>query len=162
MHLYFLRHGDADDNPGVSDRERRLSPTGKKQAEIAAQFCRRSRARFDSVLSSPLVRACETAEPFVRNGFVKSVTQTEALLPTSSPAELLAELRAHPSDQLLLVGHQPLLGDCISCLIAPDGEANIEVKKGSLTLVELKRGLLAGTGILRWMLLNEQMESTFP
>ena len=158
MHLYLLRHGDAVDEPGIPDRERVLSPTGKQQSDRVAQFCKRGGIRFDLILSSPLTRARETAEAVVRAGLASNISTTNVLLPTSTPSDIIAELRVQTAGNVLLVGHQPLLGNCMAHFISADGSANVEFKKGSLAHIELQHGVSAGRGMLHFLLLNDQMK----
>src|SRR3954469_3978509 len=73
MLLYILRHADAE-TEAPTDDERPLSRKGFEQADRVARFCRKNEIRPALVLTSPLPRARQTAEPVARE------LQTELLV----------------------------------------------------------------------------------
>lgn len=133
--LYFLRHADAERH-AVTDAARPLTEKGRQQAKAVGQFCHRHRIHPTSVLSSPLVRAVQTAKivceelgmEFVETPWLASGMRPERLL------EELPELMAQ--DSILLVGHEPDFGMAISHLIGSSSSA-VHVRKASLTCVSL-------------------------
>ena len=63
LELYWLRHGIAEDKrPGNSDAERHLTQEGIEEVRFVAKFLDQLDVDFDLILSSPLVRAMETAQ----------------------------------------------------------------------------------------------------
>ena len=122
MNLYLLRHGmaAAGDEPGIeSDHERPLTPKGVKRMRKAAKGLRRLGIEFDAILTSPLIRARQTAEIVAEALSLQSELQEiSALAPESSVDNLLLGLtRFQTREDLLLVGHQPLLGQIAAFLL---------------------------------------------
>ncbi|MGO9309073.1 MAG: phosphohistidine phosphatase SixA [Spirochaetia bacterium] len=152
MELYFLRHGDAGAAEGWkgSDSERPLSSEGIARMEKEAAAIARLRPTFDVILTSPLVRARQTADIVAKKMHLATVTVVEErLAPGFAAAELegiLAE--RHALQGLLLVGHEPDFSRVISACI---GGGRVECKKGSLARVDIDAPpALAGT--LVWLL----------
>lgn len=157
MRLFFLRHGDAA--LGGSDSERPLSPEGITEAECVSRAFRVLNLSITAILSSPLVRAQQTAEIIAKQFPAISVQVFEHILPTSDPQNLFRELRSFPRDgRILLVSHEPFISHCIASLVGGNGESKISIKKGSLACVEVGSPVQRGAGILLWILLNEQMK----
>ena len=152
MELYFLRHGDAGAAAGWkgSDAERPLSREGIARMEQEASAMARLGLAVDAILTSPLVRALQTADIVARKmHMTKAVAVEERLSPGFGTEELLGILADRPSLRgLLLVGHEPDFSRVISACI---GGGRVECKKGSLVRVDLEdpRSL---TGTLAWLL----------
>ena len=116
MNLYLLRHGIAaakDDPAFESDSERPLTKKGIKKFRKAARGIERLGVSFDAILSSPLVRARQTADIVAEIlGQESSVDEIPALAPDSSPEQLLSELSSvEGKEHVMLVGHEPFLGE---------------------------------------------------
>src|SRR5215470_9509279 len=116
MDLYLLRHGIAvaGDEPGIaSDSERPLTPKGIKRMRKAATGIRRLGIGFDTILTSPLIRARQTAEIVAEAlGLQGQLQEISGLAPDSSVENLLFGLtRFQNREHLILVGHQPLLSE---------------------------------------------------
>src|SRR5450759_1558890 len=97
MHLYLVRHGIAmgrEDPNCPPDTERPLTPKGMKRTQAAALGLRAMKIKPDAVLTSPWLRAVQTAEIFCEAiGFSsKKIIRSDALKGTATPAELLREL----------------------------------------------------------------------
>jgi len=112
--LDLLRHGEAMSSHPDGDAARPLSPRGVAAIETVARRFATLGARPDRVFTSPLLRARETAALMcaaLGRGVAPEIL--DELIPDSEPAELLAALEAVApgAPHLLLVGHQPLLGD---------------------------------------------------
>ncbi len=124
--IYLLRHGDAEDGNG-DDAARRLTPKGERQAKAAGRALAALGAKIDACLTSPKVRALETAR-----------LTCEAL---DVQPEVAEELRGGPFDSLalsagrgdvLLVGHEPDFSGEVGRLTG----ANVRLKKGGLAIVD--------------------------
>jgi phosphohistidine phosphatase len=138
--LYIMRHGIAvtRGSAGFSDDAKRpLTPEGKqKMRQICAGL---TRAGFDVdwIVSSPLVRAVETAEivgetlgPHVPLEFC------DALRPGGSAEALIAFLAKRPNrKRVLVVGHEPDLGEMAARLVGAGRHANLPFKKGGCCLI---------------------------
>lgn len=162
MNLYLLRHGIAGAaEPTESDGERPLTPKGIKRMRRAARGLRRLGISFDAILTSPLVRARQTAD-IVANalGLEAQLEEIPELSPASSVDRLISSLtRFQKREHVLLVGHNPLLPDAASVLIAGKKENSfqIDLKKGGLCRIEIE-GLPPDTpGTLHWFLTPKQL-----
>jgi len=152
MEIYFFRHGDAraaEDWKG-SDAERPLSKEGTARMEKEAAAIVLLRLPLEAILTSPLVRARQTAEILARKlRLAKGLVVEERPAPGFGTAELkriLAE--RHSLRGLLLVGHEPDFSRVIS---ACTGGGRVECKKGSLIRLDMDDPTSL-TGILVWLL----------
>ena len=141
MQLYFLRHGIAAEGEDWlgDDAARPLTDAGRERVELTAQAMARLGLKFDKILTSPLVRARQTAEIVARRLHAVDRFEEETLLsPGFGPKELSEILRERPSERpLLLVGHEPDFSHTIGHLI---GEARVVCKKAGLARVDLCDG----------------------
>lgn len=148
MELYFLRHGlAADANPDGHDAARPLTKEGVAKIKAAARAMRKLGVQPDALITSPLVRAHETARLVARELNVECQL-SEALAPgceLAQLAELLAEHRA--AEQVLLVGHEPDFSQMIGELTG----GRVQMKKGALARVDLP-AIEPGAGALAWLL----------
>jgi phosphohistidine phosphatase SixA len=136
MVIYFLRHADAEADQG-SDFNRKLTSKGLAQAEKVAKFCVRNGLLPDVILSSPVVRARQTAE-ILSQSTGMTPTLVDWLACGMEPRTLLQEIKAFKDKiHIFLVGHEPDFSSSIAALIGhPDANA-IMVKKSSLTAVDM-------------------------
>jgi phosphohistidine phosphatase len=159
MHLYFLRHGDAVESPYYHDTQRPLSDLGKRQLRGVVHFLRSTKTTIELVLTSPLVRAKETAEIILAGLHTPSLLTTEALTPGSNLRDLLAAVNMQQAKAVMLVGHEPQLSSAISVLTGGDEHFRLEMKKASLACVETPFPVKKGHAVLSWLLTATQMEA---
>jgi phosphohistidine phosphatase len=151
MDVYFFRHGDAGAAGAWKgrDEERPLSKAGAAQIEGEAAAMARLRVHVDMILTSPHLRARQTAEIVARRLHqLDSLASEERLAPGFGPAQLekiLAEHRDRAA--LLLVGHEPDFSKVIS---ACAGGARVTCGKGSLARVIIDDAASL-QGILAWL-----------
>jgi phosphohistidine phosphatase len=164
MNLYVLRHGIAVDpgTPGYeTDSERPLIPKGEHQLRQIADAMRKMDLRFDLVLSSPFLRARQTAEIIAESLMLKKqLVFSDALVPDGNPKALvrqLNELKPAP-ENVLLVGHEPYLSQLIALLTAGETGMAIDLKKGGLSKLEAEYLLYGPCATLVWLLTPRQME----
>ena len=116
MHLYFLRHGEADwpdwDRP---DDERPLTKRGKKEIKKLAKFLACLDVDLDEIVTSPLPRAAETAE-VVAKYYSLTAHEDEGLKPGFDKDDLEKLLENRRDLCLMIVGHEPDFTEVISCL----------------------------------------------
>lgn len=112
MKLWILRHGEAEAH-ARTDAERNLTERGR--AEVLRSAAHLIGQPLGAIIASPYVRAQQTAR-LVREalGFVPDIRTVPWLTPEGSPEQVLAHLVAE--DNVLLVSHQPLVGNLISFL----------------------------------------------
>ncbi len=148
MILYLLRHGEAEHNPIVHDSERTLSPKGHQQAQNVAQFLTAIELKPQLILTSPLLRAQETAH-HIADSLNVPVQPTEYLVNNTNPLQLLQQLNTLTVDAVLCVGHQPYLGELISLLLSDSLNIEFEIKPCTLATIDSSRPLKFGKGILK-------------
>jgi phosphohistidine phosphatase len=153
--VYLVRHGLAEDvGPAGDDRSRRLTERGRERMKAAAAGLRTVGIAPELVLSSPYPRAMETAEIVVAAIGGSKPQSLDALTPDVPAAETVKAVgRFGRYEQVMLVGHQPNLGEVASLLLTglPQGAA-IEVKKGTCIALEVVGSGLRGEAVLRWLL----------
>ena len=150
MELYFLRHGVAADvgPAGQGDAGRPLTKEGIAKMEAGARGMHRLGLRLDALLSSPLVRARETAA-IVGRELGLELQLDEKLAPGCDMAQLFALLGEHRvAERVMLVGHEPDFSTLIGALT---GGSQVLMKKGGLGRVDIER-LEQGAGTLIWLL----------
>jgi phosphohistidine phosphatase len=149
MLLYFLRHAEAEDEV-TSDFDRRLTPKGLEQADKAGKFCVRYGLVPDVILSSPVVRAEQTARAVSKRLDGRELIVERWLACGMAPAACLEALAAYAKfEHVMLVGHEPdFSGAIAACVGLPDPD-HLNIRKASLTAIDLPR-LRAGTGRLEF------------
>ena len=115
---------------------------------------------FDLILSSPYVRARQTAE-IVAEAFNarKNLECTETLAPSGEPKKLLkrvANVSPAPED-VLLVGHEPYLSELVSLLVSGERGSSVVMKKGGLCKLEVNSLRAGRCASLAWLLTPKQM-----
>ncbi len=158
MHLYFLRHGDAEERrAGQRDADRHLTTEGCDEMRAAAAGLRALEMQFDAIFSSPLPRALETAEIVAEAldfSTAKIVVDPRLEAGAFRMGSLQSLLATQPrSARILLVGHEPDFSMVVGQMI---GGAAIDLKKGGLARVEATR-LEPGEGVLRWLLTPQHL-----
>lgn len=127
----------------------------------AARGLRRLRISFDALLTSPLVRARQTADIVANElGLEAKMEEMLELAPESSVERLISSLtRFQNREHLLLVGHNPLLPDAASVLLAGRKETSfqIDLKKGGLCCIEIDSLPPRTPGTLHWFLTPKQL-----
>ncbi len=156
MLLYIVRHGiaiDREDPKCPSDPERYLTPDGiKRTKEVAKSIA----AMIDApkvFVSSPYVRAVQTAEIFAETlEFSKAkIEKSDLLLPGAEPSAFLRELsRKKAVESVMCFGHAPQLDELISAALGAKKDLT-ELKKAGVACVELSR-VHAGAGKLLWLI----------
>jgi len=157
MKLYLLRHADAAEASAegyTTDAARALTPKGNKRTRQLANALRQMEITFDVILTSPLVRAQQTAEIVARSlGKEKQLRQAGQLAPDGALTDVLAlieSVRAR-AGSILLVGHEPSLSRLISLLCTGGTNLGLTLKKGGLCRLELNEAK-PGSASLEWLL----------
>lgn len=159
MEVYLIRHGIAAEKGTYADDEQR--PLIKKGQDKTAQVAQRLVSlglKFDLLLSSPLVRAYQTAEILQQAGLAKTIETFAPLKPDGAIAkhgrspiaewvEWLQQYQVqHPDAKIALVGHQPDLGNWAEMLLWGAIKDQIEVKKSGIIGLKIPQ---VGTPIAR-------------
>ncbi len=149
MDLYILRHAEAGEARRDEDRE--LTQRGREQARAVADGIGWLDLKVGAILSSPLPRAAQTAEP-VAAKLGLSVTLTDGLAAGQSPQAALSALNGR-SERVLLVGHEPQLSGIVEALTG----GRIHMRKAMLAYVEVQ-SLEPAYGELAWLLSWRHLE----
>ena len=161
MEIYILRHGIAVDRgtPGYKkDSDRPLTNEGEEKVHQIAKAMLAMDLKFDVILSSPYLRAQQTAQ-IVAAELDEEVTFSDLLTPNGNPLELIRELNDEKPQRVLLVGHEPYLSGLISVLVTGDSDAAIELKKGGLCKLSSDRLAFGQCATLNWLLTPKQLRS---
>jgi len=164
MNLFLLRHGlavERDEFDFARDEFRPLTPKGKKQLSHVAAAMRALELDFELVLSSPLVRARQTAEIIAAElKLQKRLVFTDELKPGGDAKKLvqkIAGLKKVP-ENVLLVGHEPDFSELISLLVTGSHGGGFALKKGGLAKLEIEKLRAGKCAILAWLLTPAQMK----
>src|SRR5246127_1461784 len=155
MQLYIVRHGiavDREDPNCPPDPDRFLTQEGIEKARQVAKGVSEIGAAPDLLISSPYLRAYQTAEIFADElGYSKQkIRKTDQLLPGAEPLQLYRELAKDKDlSAVFVVGHAPHLDDLIATAIGSKHHIS-SLKKAGVALVELKR-LVPPSGQLVWL-----------
>ena len=154
MELYILRHGIAEDgHAGLPDGQRQLTPEGRSKLREVLKVARRAGVSPTLLLTSPLVRAVQTAELASEElSYKGDLVRTSTLIPEADPRETWSEIRQHSDEsQLLLASHNPLCASLAGYLLGSP-ELWADYKKGALMRVDFDRFGPEPHGVLRWFL----------
>lgn len=147
--VHLLRHahaGDASEWIGDDDL-RPLTRKGRGQAERLGAFLEAHAVRPDVIVTSPLVRAKQTAE-IVAEALGMTVKVDRRLGGGFGQRELWAILDEAGAREIMLVGHDPDFSTLLTYLI---DAAGMSMKKGALATIDLHTKLGDGEGELRWL-----------
>lgn len=153
MILYFLRHANAGEhliNPN-KDEKRALDKEGIEQCGYIGRALAALEVQVDAVVSSPLKRATQTAS-LVGNelGYEGKLQMEPGLRPEAGLADFRKLLEKYARQEaIMVVGHNPNLSQFLGSVISDSGcEASVELKKGAVAKVEMRRT----SGTLQWCL----------
>ncbi len=134
MELLVIRHGKAEPHGHPrGDGERALVPKGHEQARRIGALLKKLRRPPDLVLTSPLVRARETADALCEAAEIPGPVMQGWLSCGMDPETAIRELAAFSDfERVAIVGHEPDLSSFIEWLLGCSG-SSVEVKKGSMT-----------------------------
>ena len=156
MILYIIRHAIAveEGTPEFQDNERPLTDKGKKKMRQIAKGLRALGVAFDLILSSPYVRAKETAD-ILADVFKmkKNLELSENLVPMGDPDLLIAELNEKYSvNSIALVGHEPQLTALIGLLVSENASMDMTLKKGGVCSLSTDDLHHTRKAMLEWLL----------
>lgn len=167
MKLLLVRHAPAGDPAayaasGMDDRERPLTPEGKRKMRRAARGLARLIPSLDLLASSPLVRAVQTADILASCYRRLDVTPTDELVPGRPPDRVLRWLSTLPIEGVVAaVGHEPDLSRLAAFLLTGQTAPFLEFKKGGAALLDLAPGSppggRGGGARLEWLLAPGQL-----
>lgn len=162
MHLYLIRHAEAVDLTHAqvrADAERFLTDVGQVQARRLGMWFRRHGVRLSAILSSPMVRARQTADailaelPHPGPGLV----EVEEIAGEMRPKRVLPRIRELGEGPVALIGHQPTLSRFLGWMIG-DRKVRLHFDKGGLALLEVTDWAKGGAE-LRWLVTHDWLNA---
>ena len=157
MKLLIVRHGQAGDRErfaaaGQPDELRPLTKEGAREMKAIARALHRVVATIDTLATSPLVRARQTADVIAKE-YGASIVETAALEPGSRFEAFEAWARRGATGTVTaVVGHEPHLSGLVAWLVGDAGDARVDLKKAGACLLEFDGLPTRGSGTLRWLL----------
>jgi phosphohistidine phosphatase len=151
--IYLIRHAIAEERGDAwpDDSKRPLTSDGADRMKKAARGLARLDVAIDVVITSPLVRARQTAE--IVAGILEphpSIVTIDSLAPGGGYAAIVADLQKHARRaRLALVGHEPGIGELAARLIG--SRHPVPFKKGAVCRIDVDEIPPTGPGDLRWM-----------
>ena len=164
MNLYVIRHAIAVEagNPKYEeDCQRPLTGKGKDKMKKIAQGLWEMETQMDLILSSPAVRAMETAKILANRLDIKKsrLIVTEHLEATGYADQLINEIKEKYGDMenIALVGHEPYLSSLVSVLISGKTDSSLTLKKGGVCLLTTDALEYGKCASLNWLLSPSQL-----
>ena len=153
LSLYLVRHGVAADRGAEypDDSKRPLTSAGIAALRKEVNALEQLGVTLDLIISSPLVRAKQTAD-VIAHGLAEKppIVLSDALAPAGSQASLFQELARHMRKaNIALVGHEPNMGELAARLIGAKG--GIEFKKGAVCRIDFEVFPPQALGTLKWL-----------
>lgn len=162
MELLLVRHAPAEDREAWAktkrpDDVRPLTEEGRRKMKKAARGLSEVAPKLDAILTSPFLRAAQSANILASSYKRAKTSPLDALKPDGSFDDLVAALKRHkPDAALALVGHSPHLVNLAAWLTGGESFA-LELKKGGACLIRFKGAAKAGGGKLSWLLQPAQL-----
>ncbi|MGE5814296.1 MAG: phosphohistidine phosphatase SixA [Acidobacteriota bacterium] len=150
IELYLIRHGLAEERGDAwpDDAKRPLTGKGVTRLRRTVAALEALDVTFDQVLTSPFLRARQTAEIVAQAGKAP-IASTSALAPGGTAAQVIEELgRYGARKRIALVGHEPAIGELAARLLAI--RTPLEFKKGAICRLDVETLPPARAGHLRW------------
>jgi phosphohistidine phosphatase len=157
VELHLIRHGIAQERSvGIKDEERVLTKEGRQKTKKVAQRLVQLDLHFDLIVTSPLVRARQTAEIFLEARLSSQMEESHHLAPDSLIQNWLKdwlEPRNYPQNtQLALVGHEPDLSQWAEILLWGQAKASLVLKKAGMIGIKLPEiGSPLGRSQMYWL-----------
>jgi phosphohistidine phosphatase len=157
MKLYLLRHGIAVDRIGGAihnDFQRPLTENGREELKVVGAALKRLNVKADLMISSPLVRARQTAE-IIKSALnsPREIEIAEALAPGGGVSDLYKFLRPFSQlDEIFLVGHEPDMGRLAGNLLWSGPEFDMPFKKAGICRIDINDVPPNIPGRLKWFL----------
>lgn len=153
MEIILIRHAKAearDANSWPDDDQRPLTAEGRAEQRAAARAMKKMGVKFDFLLTSPLLRARETAEIIAKGCRWAEPPQVVEEMGHGYAVGAVVKLLAKfpPNAVVAMVGHEPDLSDLTGALTTKDGRLNIAMKKSGVVGIEFDGPAEAGKGTL--------------
>jgi phosphohistidine phosphatase len=157
MNLYIVRHATAVQRgtPGYEDDSQRpLTDAGRKRMKRIVNGLSEFGIELDAIVSSPYVRARDTAMILAKEFDMKDkVSLSDSLIPPGNFETLISEIREkYDVENLALVGHEPMLSSLISWLTTGNTAMKVVLRKGGVAFLSTENLYVDGRAALQWLL----------
>ena len=155
MDLYLIRHAEAQplgENGIEEDEARPLTDAGREQCQALSAALQQCGVRPGRMLTSPLLRAKQTAETVLHHWAapVPLLAECELLAPGFKHKKLARYLNDLNEDVVAVVGHMPDLAEFAAWLIG-SRKAQLDLDKAGVAGIRCQQGLDKGDGLLFWL-----------
>lgn len=162
MHLIVIRHAKAEQRDPVrypDDAQRPLTPKGREEQAAMARAFKRMGITFDHLVTSPFLRAYETADIIARTlKWTQPLDVAPVLGPEFSIDGVIAWLQQYPTTtSVACVGHEPDLSTLAGALLHPTGQFAIDFKKSGVMGFDFDGRVARGAGTLLYFLKPRQI-----
>lgn len=160
MDIVLMRHGRAAQRGGHEgpDEQRPLTSGGLKKLRRAMAGLRKVVPHLERVVTSPLLRARQTAE-VVAEGYAVPLKEVASLAPGNEPQAITRWLARQHDNVILMVGHEPDLGRLASWYLTGSSESFLPMKKGAICMIHFDGKPAAARGELRLLFTARQLRT---
>lgn len=153
MTLILIRHGKALDRDQfalecLNDDLRPLIKAGRQETEMICETLKKLNFNVQIIAMSPLTRSRQTAEIISEQFKNAKCLLLKELSPQGSFIELVKRIKKRTENEIVLVGHEPDIGQFISYLVAGAKNSNFQLKKSGLAIVKFEEPINPGKGRL--------------
>lgn len=157
MKIYLIRHSNAVDpgTPGYEDDSLRpLTEKGRDKMRKIAAALKELDVKPDLIVSSPYIRARQTAEVLAKVlKFKQELAVNDTLVPMGNPENIIGEINEkYNVDELVLVGHEPCISSLVGMLIGGNPELALTVKNGGVCCLASDDLRAERKATLEWLL----------
>jgi phosphohistidine phosphatase len=155
MQVVLVRHAIAHERSRTrwpKDSQRPLTPDGIRRFEKAARGLARHLPRSAALLTSPFVRARDTAAILQRIAQLREAVESPELSAGRDVKHVITLLRKQRARCVVLVGHEPDLSLLLSSMLGGVARLKFTLKKGGAACVEFGKTIEPGGASLLWML----------
>ena len=155
MKLYLVRHAIAEDSAGYEDDSLRpLTEKGREKMKRIAAALKDLGVAPDMIVSSPYVRASQTAAILAKElKYTEELAYSDSLVPMGEPDDMIGEINEkYTVDELMLVGHEPSLSALASVLLAGNADIAIDLKKGGVCCLSVDDLHYDRKAVLEWLI----------
>jgi len=150
MQLILLRHGIAvDRSPGIADRDRALTDVGAKKTARAMKGLAKLIDRPAVVLTSPKLRAAQTAE--IAAAQFRCPLEADETLADGDARQIIEALAGRNEPRLIAVGHEPTFSEAVELLCFGKTTSSVELKKAGCACIQAPDRPAAGGASLQWL-----------
>lgn len=164
--VLVIRHAEAEEPAhalieGRSDAHRELTKDGRRKMRAGARGLAQVVEHLDHLISSPLVRAVQTADLLAETFPAAKRQQHTGLSPGFSQPALMGWIARHKGT-LALVGHEPDLSQWIGYMVTGEPRGLVLMKKGACCCLEMPDSPLAGEAHILWHMPLKQLRGLAP